>query len=194
MKKEDSKKQAHRYNELNWTFSSSILWKKISSENPTSLNLFQYADQLRLSGKYIESEEVYKKIDIQQIPSNSRFCYYATLGLLYQDQGKMEQAIQAFKESVRSGTEETYPYIFLAVALTKQSKIDEAENLLLEALTKNGDIDEVYCNLSTIYAQKGDFPKAIKAMKKCLKIDPLYPNAGEHLADFKNIVKKFKEK
>lgn len=39
MEKGCSKKQAHKYNDLDWRFSSSILWEKISTENPTSFNL-----------------------------------------------------------------------------------------------------------------------------------------------------------
>ena len=67
--------------------------------------------------------------------------------------------------------------------------LDEAETVLVEALTKEGDIDEVNYNLSLIYARKGNFEEAIKKMKNCIKLDPLYPNAKTWLSDFRNMKK-----
>lgn len=65
--------------------------------------------------------------------------------------------------------------------------LNEAETVLVEALKKEGDIDEVNYNLSLIYARKGNFEEAIKKMENCVKLDPLYPNANTWLDDFRNM-------
>ena len=166
-----------------------MIWQKIVELNPTPWNLLQYADQLGLSGKLDKAEEIVKNIRINDVPANFKFVYYVRMGMIYQDQYQIKKAIGEFKKSIKIGTEETYPYIFLAVLLKKQKKLEEAEKILLEALNKKGDIDEVYYNLSMIYARKENYTDAITMMKECLKIDINYPNAKAFLEDFENIAK-----
>ena len=67
--------------------------------------------------------------------------------------------------------------MFLAAALSRKSKLDEVEEVLNEALNKEGDIDEVNYNLSLNYARKGNFNEAITKMRNCIKIDPNFDNA-----------------
>jgi tetratricopeptide (TPR) repeat protein len=183
----DLKANANAYDELGWHFSSAMIWQKIIETSPTAFNLTQYVEQLRLSGNYVKAQEVLKRINKKDIPSDYKFMYYIRLGMIYQDQGKIKPAIESFRKSIKMGTTETYPYVFLAVLLSKQNKLEESEAVLLEALNKNGDIDEVYYNLSTNYARRGNFQKAIDMMKECLKIDINYPNAKAFLEDFENL-------
>ena len=170
-----------------WPFSSAFSWEKAVEANPNAFNLLQFADQLRHCGHYAKAEEIIDKINVEDIPSDYRFSYYVKKGLLFQDQGKTENAIGEFKKSIEAGTDQTYPYIFLAVQLSMKGRLDEAEYALLQALDKEGDIDEAYYNLSTTYARKGNFEKAITAMQECLKLDPNYSNAKTFLEDFKNM-------
>jgi tetratricopeptide (TPR) repeat protein len=131
-----------------------------------------------------------KNIDISDIPTEYKFMYYDRLGMIYQDSRQINKAIRAYKKCIKIGTTETYPYIFLAVLLAEQNKLDESEQLLIEALTKNGDIDEAYYNLGMTKARQGDFQAAINMLKECLKIDNNYPNAQTFLDDFENLLDK----
>ena len=191
---EDWKKLAKDYNEKDWSFSSAFAWEKVVNENPKPFNLIQYVDQLRLSGNYSEAEKIMGNVNIKEIPSKYQFVYYIRKGMLHSDQGEIEEAIECYRKSIQLKTDNTYPYVFLASALSMKSKLDEAENVFLEALKKDGDIDEVNYNLSFVYARKGDFKKAIAAIKECLKLDPNFPDAKTWLADFENMENKLLEK
>jgi tetratricopeptide (TPR) repeat protein len=137
------KVKADTYDKSNWSFSSALIWQKIVEMSSTTWNLLQYADQLRLSGKFEKAEKILKNININDLPADLKFVYHVRLGMIFQDQNLIKKAIVEFKKSIKIGTEETYPYIFLAVLLTKQNKLKEAERILLKALNKKGDIDEV---------------------------------------------------
>ncbi|MEP7197665.1 MAG: tetratricopeptide repeat protein [Saprospiraceae bacterium] len=191
---EDWKKLAEGYDEMDWSFSSAFAWEKIVKENPKPFYLIQYVDQLRLSGNYSEAEQIISKIKIEEIPGKYQFVYHIRKGMLHEDQGEIEKAIESYRKSTQLKTDDTYPYIFLAAALSKRSKLDEAEEVFLEALKKEGDIDEVNYNLSFVYARKQDFKKAIAAIKECINLDPNYPNAKTWLADFENMENKMKNK
>jgi predicted Zn-dependent protease len=110
--------------------------------------------------------------------------------LVYADQRKFKKAIRSYQKSIQFQPHETYPYVFLATALSIKGKLKKAEKVLLERLKKEGDIDEVNYNLSLNYARQGKLKKAIKAMKDCIQIEPNYPGAKDFLEDFKNFRKK----
>ena len=192
--KDDWKKLAEEYDNKDWSFSSTYVWQKISEENPTNFNLVQYSDQLRLSGNYLKAQEIIDNVKVENIPKEDRFLYHTQKGMIHKDKGELDKAIACFRKSVELQPNETYPYIFLATSLSKKSKLNEAQNILQEALKKEGDIDEVNYNLSLIFARKGNFEKAIKLMEDCLNIDPEYSNAKKWLEDFKNMKRKLNNK
>ena len=187
---EDWKKLAQNYDDKDWAFSSAKAWKEEVSEKPTEYSKIQYVDQLRLSGDFFRANEVIKTIDINNIPEDYKFVYYIRKGMLHEEQGELSEAIINFRKSIKLQNQETYPYVFLASALSRKSKLDEVEMVLKEALSKEGDIDEVNYNLSLNFARKGNFREAIVKMEECLKIEPKFEDAKTWLADFKNMEKK----
>lgn len=187
---DDWQKLAVDFDEKKWSFSSALAWEKVVVEDPKPFYLIEYVDQLRLSGNYSKAEKIIEEIKIEEIPSKYQFVFYIRKGILHEDQGEIDEAIESYRKSIAYKPDETYPYVFLATALSKKSKLEEAENVFLEALKKEGDIDEVNYNLSIVYARKGDFKKAVEAIKECINIDPDYPNAKTWLADFENMENK----
>lgn len=133
-----------------------------------------------------------KAVDVREIPEGYEFIFYSKRGLLLEDQGAIDQAIAYYQKSVSYQPDDTYPYVFLHGVLSMKGKLEEAEAVLLEALDKEGDTDEVYYNLSINYARKGDFKMAIATMKMCISFDPDYPEAKTWLADFENMEKGLK--
>lgn len=187
--KDDWKKLAEKYDNKDWAFSSTYVWQKIVEENPTNFNLAQYSDQLRLSGNYLKALQIFNKIEINKIPQGKKYLYHVLKGRIYQDKGELGNAIACFRESVKLEPNNTYPYIYLGTSLSTLSELEDAKNVLENALEKEGDIDEVNYNLSLIYARQSDFEKAIALMEDCLEIDPEYPNAKVWLDDFKNMIR-----
>lgn len=184
MNLEDLINHAKSYDELDMPFTSSTFWQKAVEQKPSAYNLTQYANQLRLCRKFAQAEMFFNKVDVTTIPDSYKCVFYDNKGINYSDQGKIDEAIETYKNSIASGQDQTHTYIFLGVLLANQGKLEEAEQILHQALTKEGDIDEVYYNLSTVYARKGNLQEAIRTMKECLKLDPKFNNAEKWLNDF----------
>ncbi|MCC6724961.1 MAG: tetratricopeptide repeat protein [Saprospiraceae bacterium] len=180
------KQWGYEYEENEWAVSSAFAWEKAVAINPNANNLFHYACQLRICLHYTRSEEIFDRILVDEIPDEYKFCYFANKGRLFEDQGRLDEAISAYKKSIEVGTDCTYPYIFLGTCLMRKEMFLEAREYLIQALQKEGDVDEAYFFLSTISARLGDFEKAISAMQECLKLDANFPNAQAILNDFKN--------
>ena len=190
--KEDWKRLAVEWSGKDWAFSAAHAWEKVVKTTPTAFNLTQYADNLRLCGKWTEAEKVFETVNIDEIPEGYAFTFYVRKGHLYKDQGQLDKALECYQKSVSYQPDTTFPYVFLYEVLSIKGNLEEAEAVLLEALSKEGDTDEVYYNLSINYARKGDFKKAFECMKKCIQLYPEYPNAKKWLADFENMENELK--
>jgi len=83
---------------------------------------------------------------------------------------------------------DTVPYVFLASILKPDRDNAEAVYYLTLTLDKEGDIDEIYYNLATRLAIKGDMHKALDANNKCLSIDQQYPDALNVKKDLENYI------
>jgi tetratricopeptide (TPR) repeat protein len=187
MNLEELIKQAKEYDDLDMPFSSAIFWQKAVEQKTSAYNMTQYANQLRLCGKFTQAEALFNEVDVTTIPDHYKCIFYDNKGANYSDQRKTDQAIEAYKQSIASGQDQTHTYIFLGTLLFRQEKLDEAEQVLLEALTKEGDVDEAYYNLSLVYARKGNFQEAIRTVKECLKLDPHFNGADTVLVDYQTI-------
>lgn len=187
------KEIAKIYDNKEWAFSSAFAWKKAVKENPTTYNLVQYADQLRLSGNSPEAKYIIEKAALEDVPEEYRSTYHTLKGQIYYDSGNIDVAIECYEKAVALEPDDTWHYIFLGVAFSKKHRLDEAETALRKALTKEGDIDEANYNLSLILARKGNFKEAVEAMERCLSIDPDYPAAATWLEDLKNMERQHHE-
>ncbi|GJM34196.1 MAG: hypothetical protein DHS20C18_31970 [Saprospiraceae bacterium] len=185
--------EAHYYDETEWPFSSAFVWEKVLKKEENTFNLFQCADQLRLSGNYERAHELLSQIELDDLSQDYKYYYFMSLGKLYEDQFNIDAAIKAYQECITYEFDSTLPYVFLANLLSRQGQLAEAENILTQAVNKEGDLDEVYYHLSTTCARQRKLADAITAMKKCLDINESYPNAQALLEDFKNL-KKLKSK
>lgn len=68
-----------------------------------------------------------------------------------------------------------------------------AEPLLQQAILQNNKDPEVYQMLATLFYDKGQFNKAIKAFKKALEIDPSYTDASVGLSIILNDLGRYQE-
>jgi tetratricopeptide (TPR) repeat protein len=68
-----------------------------------------------------------------------------------------------------------------------------AEPLLQQAILQNNKDPEIYQMLATLFYDKGQFNKAIKAFKKALEIDPSYTDASVGLSIILNDLGRYEE-
>ena len=88
-----------------------------------------------------------------------------------------------FRNAWQMNRQSTVPAIFLADALIKQEKFAGAKTVLLEGLSAEGDVDEVYLNLGCVARAMGEYADARRYFLKALEISPEYPQAKRGLAD-----------
>jgi len=180
---------AKKYDDQDWCFSSSEIWKKVVSLKPTPYNLWTYADMLRRSGKYKKAKKIVKQIDIDSIPEKNKYLFYSLKGDIYRNQGLLKKAIKAYEQSIKFDPDTTFPYVFLGCLYSQLGKLEKSKKILILGLKKKGDVDEVNYNLATTYARLYEYEKAISCMKKCLEIDPNYsPDAYFFIEDWKNLI------
>ena len=173
------------YSENEMQFSLvNVMASNVSELDSSQFYLFKYADGLRLIGRFKLSERYFKSIDIRKIPKEFRPDFYLYFGMLYYDSRRDDLATKYFKKSIKYGIENTMPYNFLATIYMSKEKIDDAIEVLLMGASVKGDTDELYYNLSTCFAIKGNFTLAIEYINKCLELDNEYPNAINLKNDF----------
>jgi tetratricopeptide (TPR) repeat protein len=180
-------KKVKTYVDKSWPFSSSFLWKKIVEDQPTEYRLLQYADQLRLSGQCKKGLEVLDGINFINIPEEHRYKYWLYRGMMFENKFMINDAILAYEKCIECEPENTSPYVLLGVLFAVTENYKNAEQILLQGMKKQGDLDEIYFNLSTVYARQKKFNLAIRTMEKCLKLDVNFPNASVLLEDYLNM-------
>jgi tetratricopeptide (TPR) repeat protein len=171
------KKKINYYVDNNMMFAALLYASKLIENDRSEHSLFQYADVLRLCGFFSKSEAVFLQINVESIPSKYRYIYHLYFGQLYMDMNKTKEAKEQFRKCMEFENCDTVPYIYMATLFRGEESVEDAIHFLEKALEKQGDIDEVYYNLSTRFAIKGDLNLATEMINKCLDIDPLYPNA-----------------
>ena len=88
---------------------------------------------------------------------------------LLMDSGHYEQAVEKYLNAIKIEQNSIY-YVNLSVCYIKMGKVDEAETLLLEALSLNDKNSAIYYNLANIYKYKGEIEKAKEMKDLYLKI------------------------
>ncbi len=171
-------------------FASARVWKMVVAKDPSPYPIVQCVEQMRLSGDYTTAEQLLGEIPMDKLPDEGKSLIYLRYGSLYEDQGRIDEAITAYRNCIDAFVEETYPFILLANLLSQQSKLDEVEQVLTTALEqKEGSFDEVYYHLAVNAARQNDFKKALEYINKCLEIDPDFPPAHIFKEDFETVLK-----
>ena len=128
------------------------------------------ADIYRMKENYREAATYYKKA-VEQDPNNSDVAYY--LAVSYANLGDAGNqgmaALEALKRKTKYVGESNY---YVADALYKQKKIDEAAEFYQRAIEIKPDIYASYGVLSDIHRSRNEFDKAIEVTRKGLKLFP----------------------
>lgn len=105
------------------------------------------------------------------------------LGGLWVDQGKLEEAREVLKESLRIKEKNPFAHNNLGLVLLQNNEMDEARKHLETSRSQRPDYAEVHNNLGVLFWRQDDFENAIKSFEKAVELAPRYPDANRNLAE-----------
>lgn len=103
---------------------------------------------------------------------------HITLGLLYIETGKYEEANKEFLKAQNIDPSNIDTYIGQANAYNKQGKLEEAESIYKKAIKMKPDYWSGYSSLGIFYYQQGRYNEAARQFEELVKLTPL--NAGAY--------------
>jgi tetratricopeptide (TPR) repeat protein len=133
------------------------------------------------SGQYDEAENQLKQA-LDQDPDNSRYLF--RLGVVYDKQKKKDASIEVMRRVVALDPKNASALNYLGYTYADLGQnLDEAEQLILEALKHKPDDGFITDSLGWVYYKKGDYQKALRFLKKASEIVPEDPVILEHVGD-----------
>jgi hypothetical protein len=102
------------------------------------------------------------------------------MGIALKDQGKLEEAIEAYEKALTLKPDYAEAYTNMGVALQEQGKPEEAIDAYNKALAIKPDNAEAYNNMGITLADEGKLEDAFEVYHKSLTIKPDYAEATEN--------------
>ena len=111
------------------------------------------------------------------------------MGVALKNQGKLEEAIEAFKNAISTKPDNIDAYYNMGNALKNQGKLEEAIEAYKRVLSIQPDYAEAYNNMGVVLRDQGKLEEAMKAYNKALVIKPKYAEVFNNMGvALKNIV------
>ncbi len=101
------------------------------------------------------------------------------------EQGKMEEALEAFKKAVESDSNDAVARLNLAYTYDRQGRTEEAIAEYRKAIELSPSNLLAYNNLGVLYDKSGQYDEAIAAYQRALEIDPSDANTLQNLENAK---------
>lgn len=102
-------------------------------------------------------------------------------GMALYERGRVEEALQAFEQSLRLNPRYSKTWSNLGLVYEELGQEDEAEQAYLRALALRPDLAGACNNLGHLKLQQGDFAQAEAHLRKALELDPRYAQAQVNL-------------
>ncbi len=139
-------------------------------------------------GTFYEDSEEYNRAEdyikqaIESDPDNPR--YYFRLGVVYDKWNKKEASIATMRKVVELDPKHANALNYLGYTYADLgTNLDEAEQLVKEALKYKPNDGYITDSLGWVYYKKGEFEKALQYLQKAVEIVPDDPIMLEHLGD-----------
>jgi len=97
---------------------------------------------------------------------------FHTLGELYFDQGRLEEAVDAYRTAIPLKPEDPYAYIFMTDALVGLDRLEDAEQTVRDGIEFVDENPQLYFLLGDIKRRQGDLDAALAAFQRCLELSP----------------------
>lgn len=132
------------------------------------LGRLDFADSM-----YPDAIEKFRKV-IQWDPGFARA--YDALGLCYEAQGRLDQAIVFYRESVRRNADGSpWPAHNLGALLLKQDRLEEAKEALRTALQADARFPKAHYQLGRLLEKQGRDEDALDEYTAAAELDPAFP-------------------
>lgn len=115
------------------------------------------------------------------------------LGVFYMEQGKIDEARQAFVRSIELNPNNELPYLELGRIYKSQNKVNEAESFFLEAADINPKNAWAYFELGNLYRAQGKAEQIQQAFGKSIELNPNNNSAYVGLSDWYRLQGKLNE-
>ncbi|HDD64951.1 MAG TPA: tetratricopeptide repeat protein, partial [Firmicutes bacterium] len=132
-------------------------------------------------------------------PQKSPFKSY-TRALLFEKEGKLDKALELYKEAICGGLKTSYIYSKIGKIYLKKNEFEKAEKYFKKGIRIDSECEECYLGLGVSYIFQEKYDPAIKYLEKGLKKDPSKNSYRLMLCDlymfkkdYKNALKYYKE-
>ena len=106
---------------------------------------------------------------------------YLALGYAYEKTNMRREAIEAYKEAIRSKPDYFDAHVTLGLAYYKTGRYDEAADAYLRAIAIRPNDKSVYNKLGATYIILGSYSMALDTFRQSLKLDPRNPETHFNL-------------
>ena len=113
--------------------------------------------------------------------TDNNYRIHDSLGALLAEKGRIDEALEQYREAVRIRPEFTAGQYNVGVALTRLGRIDEAVPAFEAAVEQDPDFLKAHFNLAVCHAQLNQAGPAIEHFREVLRIDPGNPTAEANL-------------
>ena len=94
------------------------------------------------------------------------------IGYVQYVQGKSEEAVATIRRGLEVNENSPEGYLFLAMALLRLNRLDEAEKSAREALLRNPNLAQAYLVLSDAYGRRKEYLEQLQGLEAYLKLEP----------------------
>jgi tetratricopeptide (TPR) repeat protein len=115
-------------------------------------------------------------------PKEELQAYYAQLGLQAYDNGRMDEALDAFLHLRDLGPDVVEGWFNCGLVYQKMGLLEKALASYKEAVRIAPDNPKPWCNLSSVWFEHGDYAEAERAARRSLALKPDYARAWDNLA------------
>lgn len=99
------------------------------------------------------------------------------LGRAYYNQGKYEDAVDAYKQAIRIYPYDERLYGDLGITYQRLGKYQEAVDAFKQAIKNKPDYSEAYFSIGTVYVLLDRYQEAVDSYKQAIRINPYYAEA-----------------
>ncbi|MBW2220805.1 MAG: tetratricopeptide repeat protein, partial [Deltaproteobacteria bacterium] len=156
--------------------------KDVIRKIPDNPDLWMYLGTFYEETEEFEKAEEALKKGLHNDPENPKI--YFRLGVVYDKWGKKESSIVAMKKVIDLDPKNANALNYLGYTYADLGKnLEEAEQLIKEALKYKPDDGYIMDSLGWVYYKKGAFEKALQYLEKATGLVPDDPVILEHLGD-----------